>query len=67
MGVATGFGCKEVYNLARPVATAADKQPVNEAIVEKLCSKLDFRWLEQFSVFLRKSVNAITLFITRTG
>ena len=41
---------------------AADKQPVNEATVEKLCSKLDFRLLKQFSVFLRKSVNIITSF-----
>ena len=41
---------------------AADKQPVNEAIVEKLRSKIDFRLLEQYSVFLCKSVNIITSF-----
>ena len=42
--------------------TAADKQPVYEAIVEKLHSKIDFRLLEQYSVFLRKSINKITSF-----
>ena len=41
---------------------AADNQPVNEAIVEKLRSKIDFDLLEQYSVFLRKSVNEITSF-----
>ena len=36
---------------------ATDKQQVNEAVVEKLCSKLDLRFLKQFSVFLVKYVN----------
>ena len=39
----------------------ADKQPVNEALVEKLCLKLDFLWLEEFFVFLRKFVNIIVI------
>ena len=42
--------------------TAADKQPANEAIVEKLRSKLDFQLLKQFSVFLHKFVNVIMSF-----
>ena len=42
--------------------TAADKQPVSEAIVEKLHSKLDFRWLMQLFVFLRISINVIMSF-----
>ena len=36
-----------------------DKQSVNEAIVEKLHSKMDFQLLEQYFVFLRKSVKVI--------
>ena len=32
--------------------TNTDKQPVNKTIVGKLCSKLDLRLLEKFSVFL---------------
>ena len=40
--------------------TATDKQPVNESIVEKLRSKPNFRWLKQFSVFLRISVNVMS-------
>ena len=41
------------------IIMAADKQRVNEAIVEKLCSKLDFRLLEAFSVFLRKFLTSL--------
>ena len=41
---------------------ATDKQPVNKIIVEKLRSKIDFLLFEQYSVFLRKSVNVIMSF-----
>ena len=42
--------------------TAADKQRVNEAIVEKLRLKVNFLLVEQYSMFLLISVNVITSF-----
>ena len=45
-----------------PQDMAANKQKVNKVIVEKLRSKLDFRFVKQCSMFLHKSVNVITLF-----
>ena len=39
-----------------------DKQTVNEAIVEKLCLKLNLWLLEHFSVFLCESVSIIMSF-----
>ena len=45
--------------------TTADKQLVNEIVVEKLPLKLDFRLLKQFSVFLCKSVIVMTSLIIR--
>ena len=44
------------------IHTTTDKQPVNKAIVEKLHLKLDFWLLEQFPMFICKSVQIITSF-----